>query len=92
MDDVAQDVGVASFGHCFEEIPTDKRAPVGHACVVDEVPSVLDDVRQVEEDAAQVGVAFEDRGEQPSASARNIDYLVHPREVIARGDKLRVGG
>jgi hypothetical protein len=36
MHDVTQDKGVASFGHCFEEISTDKRAPVGHAYVVDE--------------------------------------------------------
>src|SRR5215467_6257343 len=44
MDDVTQDVGVAAFGHYFEEASADELAAVGHTCVVDELPSVLDDV------------------------------------------------
>jgi hypothetical protein len=73
MDDVAQDVGIAAFGHRFEEAPADEFAAVGHTCVIDKVPSVVDDMRQVEQDPAQVGVLREDRGQQPSASARDID-------------------
>jgi hypothetical protein len=54
MDDVAHNIGVAAFGHSFEEIPTDERTAVAHSCVVHELPGFLNDGRQIEEGAAQL--------------------------------------
>ena len=90
--DAAQDVGVAARGHRVEEAPSDELAAVDHACRVEDLPSVLDDVRLVEEDAAQVRVPLEDR--------RRAAGRVRPRHrppgssgrSRSRGDEARVGG
>jgi hypothetical protein len=52
MNDIVQGVSVAAFGHGFEEVPANEVAAVGHTCIFDQLASVFDDVRQVEEDAA----------------------------------------
>ncbi len=74
------------------EAPSDELAAVDRACRGEDLPSALDDVRLVEEDAAQSRVPLEDRGEQLAASAPDIDHQAHPGEVVRRGDEARVGG
>jgi hypothetical protein len=45
VNDVSEDVDVTAVGRCFEEASTGELAAVDHTCVVDELPSVLDDLR-----------------------------------------------
>src|SRR4029077_6408308 len=92
VDDVTQDVGVTADGHRVEEAPSDELAAVDDADLLEDLPGVLDDVRLVEEDAAQSGVPIEDRREKPAASAPDVDHHVHLGEVVRRGDEARVTG
>ena len=90
MDDIAQDVNVAAGGHRSKS-SLRQGAAVDHVCRVEDRPSALDDVRLVEEEAAQSRVPLEDRGEQPAMSAPDIDRQPHG-EVIRRRDEARVVG
>jgi hypothetical protein len=49
VDDVAQDVGVTAGGHRVEEAPSDELAAVDDADLLEDLPSVLDDVRLIED-------------------------------------------
>jgi hypothetical protein len=91
-DDVAQDIGVAALGHGVEEAAADELAAVGHARLVQRLPRALDHVRLVEQDAAEVLVLRQDRGDQPAAPAAHIDHPCHAREVIVPSDVARMGG
>ena len=61
VNDVAQDVGAAAGGHRVEEAPSDELAAVDDADLLGDLPSGLDDVGLVEEDATQARVPLEDR-------------------------------
>jgi hypothetical protein len=74
VNDVSQDVGVAAGRDRVEEAAADELAAVADASCVDDLPSLLDDVRPVEEDAVQSRVPLEDRREQPAASAADINH------------------
>src|SRR4030095_16941378 len=69
VDDVAQDVDVAAWRYPAEEAAADEVAAVGDSRLLEQRPGALDDLRQLEQDAAQVWILLEDRRQQSAASA-----------------------
>jgi hypothetical protein len=72
VNDITKYVGVTTCRHSFEEVLPNELAAITHAGIIDELPRIIDDVRQVEKDPTQVRMALEDRGEQSSPSRPNI--------------------
>jgi hypothetical protein len=92
VDDLRQDVGIPARGDRNEEVPTDDSAAVGHPRRLQHLVRASDDLRAVEEDAAQAGDGRQEPRQEPALPATNVDDRPDVRQVASGEEGLGPGG
>ena len=95
VNDVLHDVRVAAFGHRREEIAGHGLAAVRQPCARDARLRAVDDMADVGEHAAHVGVLLQDRHQHLAVPAGHVHEQADPAEVVGlerRADHRRAEG
>jgi hypothetical protein len=92
VDDLRQDVDVPARGDRNEEVPTDDSAAVGHPLRPQHLVRASDDLRAVEEDAAQAGDGRQEPRQEPALPATNVAARPDARQVASGEEGLGAGG
>lgn len=86
VDDVAEQVEVASLGHGVEEAPAHYAAAAVEALCVQACARLLRGVRQVEQGALDARIGLQDRREQRAVATADVDHVAGGGEVVAGDD------
>src|SRR6516165_814224 len=86
MDDVRKDIQVSTGRYRNEHIAADDLAAVRDTLRDEQPQCVFHDTRQVEQDAEQMRMGFEDRGEHLAATAGNVDHSADGAKIISLHD------
>ena len=81
-----QQVGVAAGRDGLAEVAGDRLTALGQAGLAQLRPSALDYGREVEDDAAKVGEGGQQRAQQATATAPDIDQAPDRAEIDGHGD------
>ena len=87
MDDVRQQVRITSCWNVLEEIDGFDGEAIGEAARFDQRGCFTNDVREVGENAARSRVTLENRGQQITRPAADVNDSLAAREVTRGGDR-----
>src|SRR5829696_5084297 len=82
VDDVRQQIYVRAGRHGFEEAARLDLHTIGQTACADQRRRVPHHMRQIEEDAARIRMALQDRGQQVSRRAAHIDERPDVGEIV----------